>query len=73
MTIRHFKELEVISDPSLVFESGVAESPNVVYGRLLTGKAVNKVGLKNLFDSLWQNKLSVVIEDYVDGIYHTHL
>lgn len=35
---------------------------------MLSGRAVNKVGLKNMFESLWQNKTSVKIEDYMEGI-----
>ncbi|KAK1397877.1 hypothetical protein POM88_007740 [Heracleum sosnowskyi] len=62
------QELEVISDPSLNIGNEVVEIPNVIYGRMLSGRSVNKKGLKNLFESLWQSKASVKIEDYTEGI-----
>ena len=61
-------ELEVISNPSLVLDPRVEDIPDVIYGRMLNGKSVNKVGLKNLFESLWQKKAGVEIEDYAEGI-----
>lgn len=62
------QELEIISNPSLNIETEVVEISNVIYGRMLSGMPVNKQGLKNLFESLCQNKAGVKIEDYIDGI-----
>ena len=61
-------ELEVITNTSLVLDSDLGEIPKVLYRRMLSGKSVNKVRLKNMFESLWQNKGGVRIEDYTEGI-----
>ena len=52
-------ELEVISNTSLTLEAETTETPNIIYGRTLSGKPISKIGLKNLFESLWQNKTGV--------------
>lgn len=46
-------EIEVITNPSLELESIGTYLPKVIYGRILSGKSVNKVGLKKMFESLW--------------------
>lgn len=61
-------ELEVITNPSFGLDSEIKEVPKVVYGRLLSGRSVNKVGLKNMLEAVWQNKAGVKIEDYTEGI-----
>ena len=62
------KEVEVITNTSLVLDSDLVEIPKVLYGRMLSGKSVNKVGLKNMFESLWRNKGGERIEGYTEGI-----
>lgn len=64
-------ELEVISNPSLILEDNIPEIPDVIYGRLLSGKSINKIGLKRLFESLWQSKAEVKIEDYNEGHHYS--
>ena len=61
-------ELEVITNPSNVLEFSTSVLPKVIYARLLSGKTINKIGLKNLFESIWQGKAGVKVEDYTDGI-----
>ncbi|XP_017258044.1 uncharacterized protein LOC108227417 isoform X2 [Daucus carota subsp. sativus] len=61
-------ELEVITNPSNVLEYSDSELPKVIYARMLSGRAINKIGLKNMFESIWQRKAGVTIEDYTDGI-----
>lgn len=50
------QELEIISNPSLNIVTEEIEIPNVIYGRMLSGRPVNKQGIKNVLESLWQKK-----------------
>lgn len=62
------QELDVISNQPLLTETELDDISKVVYARMITGKSINKPGLKNMIASLWQNKVGVQIEDYSDGI-----
>lgn len=62
------QEVEVISNPSLNIENEVVEIPNLIYGRMLSRRSVNKNGLNNLFEFLWQNKARVKIKYYTKEI-----
>lgn len=61
-------ELEVITNPSLKMDFDEVDLPKVIYGRMLSGKSVNKIEFKKMFESLWQNKAGTEIDDYAEGI-----
>ncbi|KAF4398197.1 hypothetical protein G4B88_019918 [Cannabis sativa] len=50
-------------------EEETLDYSNVVFGRSLSNKAVNKGGLKRFFEAKWQNNAGVKVEDYNDGIF----
>uniref|UniRef100_A0A803QA09 DUF4283 domain-containing protein n=1 Tax=Cannabis sativa TaxID=3483 RepID=A0A803QA09_CANSA len=67
------KELTIFSNPSTMIEAETDEYSKAVFGRSISKRSINKGGLMNMFNQLWQNKACEKVEDYTDdptGLEH---
>ncbi|KAF4355910.1 hypothetical protein F8388_012453 [Cannabis sativa] len=52
-----------------MIEAETDEYSKAVFGRSISKRSINKGGLMNMFNQLWQNKACEKVEDYTDGIF----